>query len=129
MQSSQIFLIEDDKDDQEIFIAALEELYNPVNCTTAMNGYEGYNQLITKQVKPDVIFLDLNMPLMNGYEFLEKIKQEDQLKNIPVIILTTSSNPQTIREVKHLGAKKFLTKPGSFTELTNLLQTTLMNPL
>jgi CheY-like chemotaxis protein len=129
MQARQIFLIEDDVDDQEIFMAALEELDSKIDCEIAVNGYDGFTKLVNKQVHPDVIFLDLNMPLLNGHEFLKKIKQEDHLKNIPVIILTTSSNPNTIEEVKQLGAKDLITKPGSFSELTAILQKTLLTTL
>ena len=129
MNTKQIFLIEDDPDDQEIFLAALTEFGNDLDCATAVNGFEGFQKLTTEQVNPAVIFLDLNMPLMNGYEFLEKIKKHDQLKSIPVIILTTSSNPNTVYEVKQLGAWDMITKPGSYTELVGILQATLTNIL
>jgi CheY-like chemotaxis protein len=127
MKSKQIFLIEDDEDDQEIFLAAVDEIGNALVCKTAFNGHDAYSQLLNKKVNPDLIFLDLNMPLMNGQQFLEKIRKDDHLKNIPVIILTTSSNPDTVAEVKQLGAQDFITKPGSFTELTGLLQTAITN--
>ena len=62
------------------------------------------------------------MPLMNGHEFLQKMKKDDSLKHIPVFVFTTSSNPRTIEEVIELGARKFITKPNSFSELVLLLR-------
>lgn len=122
MQSKQVFLIEDDADDQELFLTALEKVDPSFECRTAANGQDALAQLTSSHVAPDVIFLDLNMPLMNGQQFLKKIKQEDDFKNIPVIIFTTSSNPNTTIEVRQLGAKDLITKPNSFTELTALLK-------
>jgi len=125
MQPKQIFLIEDDVDDQELFLTALEKVSSSFYCRTAVNGQDAFSKLTSNQVSPDVIFLDLNMPLMNGQQFLQKIKQEENFKNIPVFILTTSSNPGTIVEVKQLGAKDLITKPNSFTELIALLKKVL----
>jgi CheY-like chemotaxis protein len=76
-------------------------------------------------VSPDIIFLDLNMPRMNGLEFLKAIKTHRSYKRIPVIIYTTSSNPEDIRKTKDLGATDFVTKPSDFDELYQKLITIL----
>lgn len=122
MPFKQIFLIDDDIDDQELFISALEKIDLNVDCKVACNGLEAFGKLANQEVMPNWIFLDLNMPLMNGHEFLQRIKKEDSLKHIPVFVFTTSSNPRTIKEVMQLGAKKFITKPNSFNELLLLLR-------
>ncbi len=122
MPFKQIFLIDDDIDDQELFISALEKIDLNVDCKVASNGLEALGKLANQEVMPNWIFLDLNMPLMNGQEFLKKIKKDDSLKHIPIFVFTTSKNPRTIEEVLELGARKFITKPNSFNELLLLLR-------
>ena len=122
MHYKQVFLIDDDIDDQELFISALGNIDQNVDCQVACNGLEAMGKLTNMEVRPNLIFLDLNMPLMNGHEFLQKMKKDDSLKHIPVFVFTTSSNPRTIEEVIELGARKFITKPNSFSELVLLLR-------
>jgi CheY-like chemotaxis protein len=89
---------------------------------TATNGYEALELLAIANTLPDYIFVDLNMPRMGGMQFLKEIKQHDTLKNIPVIIYSTSSNPADIAKTKELGAVSFITKPSRSSELCKLLQ-------
>lgn len=117
-----IFLVDDDTDDQEIFCNVLENISTTIECFTAVNGHEALQKLISGAVKPDLIFLDLNMPLMNGKEFLRAIKKMEGLKQIPVIILSTSSDSETIHETKMLGAKDFVTKPDKFSMWEKILR-------
>jgi CheY-like chemotaxis protein len=70
---------------------------------------------------PMVIFLDLNMPKMDGRECLKEIKNNDRLKDIPVVIYTTSSHLRDIEETRNLGAKGFISKPSSLVELHTVL--------
>jgi CheY-like chemotaxis protein len=109
------FLIDDDIDDQEIFLSVLEEFDPSIRCYTAANGQEAIHKLTSEGVKPDLIFLDLNMPLMNGKQFLKACSSLDGCKEIPVIILTTSSDKKSIEETKQLGAKDYITKPDKFS--------------
>jgi len=109
------FLIDDDIDDQEIFLSVLGEVAPSIRCYTASNGREAINKLETSQVTPDLIFLDLNMPLMNGKQFLKACSLLDKCRNIPVIILTTSSDKRSIEETRQLGARDYITKPDKFS--------------
>lgn len=120
-----LFLIDDDADDQEIFSAALNEVNPSIICYTAINGYDALNQLQTKVVVPDLIFLDLNMPRMDGMQFLKAIKQNESLAAIPVIVYSTSANPKDKKETNSLGAIKFITKKEQFCDLCNLLKSIL----
>lgn len=117
-----ILLIDDDEDDHEIFLAALEIVSPSSVCTTLSNAGEALQKLNAKHIVADLIFLDLNMPPINGKELLKKIKNTEETKNIPVIILSTSSHPATIRETKDLGAFTFITKPNKFDDLVIILK-------
>lgn len=120
-----IFLVDDDRDDREIFIEALAEIDNSVNCITAENGEDAIKKLKAGSFIPTYIFLDLNMPRMNGRECLVEIKNMKQLENIPVIIYTTSSLLREKEELVRLGATKFITKPANFNDLCNSLKNVL----
>lgn len=115
------FLIDDDVDDQEIFAMALDQLDIHFHCIVANNGNEALQKLKRETVLPDYIFLDLNMPRMNGKECLKELKKNERLRNIPVIIYTTSSSKTDMEDTLKLGAAGFITKPFSLKELTNTL--------
>ena len=117
-----ILLIDDDVDDQEIFLTALQQVPDSPACSPLDNAKESLSQLRAYVLKPDVIFLDINMPIMNGLQFLREIKLSEKLKNIPVIMFSTSADDQTIKETERLGAKHFITKPGDFNDLKEMLK-------
>lgn len=116
------FLIDDDVDDQEIFLSVLEHVAPSVRCVTALNGQEAISKLTSGEVKPDLIFLDLNMPLMNGKQFLKACTQIEKCRKIPVIILTTTSDGASIEETKRLGARDYITKPHKFSEWRSIIK-------
>ncbi|PBQ33704.1 response regulator [Sphingobacteriaceae bacterium] len=122
MSYHNLMLIDDDEDDQDIFLAALSEISSTVKCSTFSAARIALNKLISKESHPQVIFLDLNMPIMNGQQFLVEIKKIEGLKEIPIIIFSTSSHPGTIQLTKELGASDFITKPTSFDDLINVLR-------
>ena len=126
MPFQNLLLIDDDEDDQEIFLTAARKLSQTVNCIALFDATEALEKLYEQALAPDVIFLDLNMPVMNGEQFLVEIKKQPQLKHIPVIIFTTSSNYKTKQQMKALGAHDFLTKPERFDDLINLLKPILI---
>lgn len=123
LQNQLLFLVDDDMDDHEIFKSALAKVGGDLALLTATDGYEALDVLSTSNTLPDYIFVDLNMPRMGGLQFLKEIKQTETLKNIPVIIYTTSSSPVDMAKTKELGAVSFVTKPSRFSELCNFLQT------
>lgn len=110
------FLVDDDIDDQEIFLSVMEEIAPWARCVTAFNGREAINKLSSGEVEPDLIFLDLNMPLMNGKQFLAACHQLDTCRHIPIIVLSTTSDKASIEETFRLGAKDYITKPQKFSE-------------
>ncbi len=119
--SKRILLVDDDVDDQVYFLDAINEINPSIECKLANNGLEALQSI---KITPafDVIFLDLNMPIMNGFECLSSLKENEQYKNIPVVIFTTSKNLHDIERTKELGASLFFTKPTSFNTLCNKLK-------
>lgn len=115
-------LIDDDEDDQELFALTLEDLHAPITLHIANNGFDGLALLQSKKITPDYIFLDLNMPRMNGKECLRLLKEDSDLQDIPVVIFSTSDEIQDIKDTKALGALDFISKPPLTSELTLLLQ-------
>jgi len=110
-----LFLVDDDIDDQQIFAEALSEIDDSINLLTAFSGLEALDTLRESTSRlPDLIFLDLNMPKMNGKQFLKEMKSNSTLANIPVVIYTTSSAKTDKDETLELGAQGFIVKPDSY---------------
>jgi CheY-like chemotaxis protein len=114
---AQILLIDDDVDDQLIFREMIQEITTQIECIIAGNGLEGLGLLNKMQSPPAIIFLDLNMPLINGWEFLERIKTNDKINQIPIIILTTSDNKTDKKKALEQGARNLITKTADLGSL------------
>lgn len=116
------FIVDDDIDDQELFIEATNEVDKTIKCYSASSCEEALETLINDKIPiPDLIFLDLNMPRVNGKQCLMELKKVATLKDIPVIIYSTSSEKRDIEETASLGAAYFLTKPNKFDDLCKSL--------
>lgn len=121
MRMKSLLLVDDDPDDQDIFRTALAEVAQAVVFTTANNGEEALLLLNGGNMHPDVIFLDINMPILNGFDTLVEIKKQERLRHIPVFIYSTSVRPEDIRKAKQLGAADCIKKPSGFMEVCELL--------
>ncbi len=111
-------MIDDDLDDQNFLIEALTENDATVKCITAVNGQAAINHLKKAGSSlPDAIFLDQNMPGLNGRQCLLELKKTPALKHIPVIIYSTSSDIFERQKFMDLGAFYFLIKSFSFQKL------------
>lgn len=116
-------IIDDDADDREFFREAVSQVFPGVQCQEAIDGVEALKKLrIESEQLPDYIFLDLNMPRMDGKSVLVELKKDCQLKHIPVGIFTTSSAPEDKEESLILGAASFITKPYEFEKLCDSIQ-------
>lgn len=125
MKVRHLLYIDDDEDDQEIFQMAITEINGSIHCITANNASEALQKLINAEWKPEVIFLDLNMPVMDGQEFLQEVRKRNELKDIPVIIWSTSSHPSIAQLLKEMGAHDFITKPDSYPQIVRVLESLL----
>lgn len=120
-----ILLIDDDRDDAEIFMQAADRLNKGVALRWYQNPELALEDLKCADNLPDLIFLDYNMPKINGLEMLEELKSEKKLKDIPVILISTPSQ-EFMREL--LEKKKiiqYISKPNSFNDLIKVLSTVL----
>lgn len=122
-----VLLIEDNHAD----IRMMQEVFKELNTKTILNithnGVEALKFLNKKEKyqnmeNPDLILLDLNIPLINGFKVLREIKTNDKLKHIPVIVLTTSHNPKDFLKACELQADCFMNKPLYFDEYNLVLQ-------
>ena len=117
-----ILLIDDDKDDAELFSDAVEELEVNVGLIHFIDGNEAVKKLYEKAAPiPDIIFLDINMPHINGWECLKQLKIIAHLKSIPIVMYSTSTLDKHGIAPADVGASAFLTKPSNFEELKNRL--------
>jgi len=113
-----LYLVDDDNDDLDLFCEAVHAIDDSIVCVrsndsnAALKAFKGFDVPL-----PDLIFLDLNMPLVDGRQFLSEIKTLRPYAHVPVIIYSTSSHPKDIEETRQLGASSFLTKPYSLDEL------------
>jgi CheY-like chemotaxis protein len=119
--NKRFLVIDDDTDDRELFCEALATVDPVIICHQAPDGLEAFKYLRSTAFEPDIIFLDINMPVMNGWEFLTTLKCEDAHKHIPVIVYTTSSTKKDRLIADELGALCFVTKPHAFKRLKVML--------
>lgn len=117
-----ILIIDDDKDD----IAFMKELIpnsSDVSISEAHEGQEALELVLGDRLgsNPDLIILDINMPIMNGFEFLKEKAKLQAIKNIPVIILSSSKSQKDIDQSYELGANCFIIKPSGLREFQKLI--------
>ena len=127
MQKRTILLADDDSDDTAMFCEALNSINSDIVCQTAVNGSELLNKLNTLEEKPALIFLDLNMPVMDGWQCLKHLKEDQQYRDIPVIMISTSSHKKEMDLAIKLGALCYFVKPYHFNDLRQLLHTITEN--
>ena len=120
-----ILLVDDDLDDILLFHEALNEVNSQINFHSAISGQKALEFLMTQTTSPDLIFLDINMPEMNGWRCLTELKNTSFLKQIPVVMYTTSANTMEELKALDLGAAGFYQKPEVFEEIKDLLKTVI----
>lgn len=115
-----ILLAEDDIDDIYLFKNALEELHMDFQMKIAQNGIKCM-ELLRKPVLPDYVFLDINLPLMTGFQCLERIRREERLRDLKVIVLSTASTKDVVDLAYEKGADLYIPKGFDFERFKALL--------
>jgi CheY-like chemotaxis protein len=123
----EVLLVEDNPGDVRLTQEALKDGRVLVNLTVASDGVEAMDILNRRggrenATRPDLILLDLNLPRKNGREVLEEIKADEDLKRIPVIVMTTSKAEQDIHKVYNLNANCYVTKPVDLDEFLDVVR-------
>ncbi len=120
IQTLSLILADDDPDDRDLFKEAIESKSLNTKLEFAEDGKCLIDILSNGNPLPDIIFLDLNMPHKSGFECLIEIRQTERLKNIPVVIYSTSSSIKDIEETFEKGANLYIKKPSSFQDLESI---------
>ena len=122
---TRILVVEDEADVREVVKATLQE--NGYQVIEAADGLEGYTAAADAAVaeKPDLIVLDLMLPKLNGFEVLEKLKENPQTSYIPVVVLTARGQSQDETRALRAGAADYMTKPWSADELADRVRIAL----
>ena len=119
-----ILLVEDSRVDAELIVEALKDAGIPHRLDLVYNGEEALRNLRTREVRPDIVLLDLNLPKVPGIEVLKAIKQDPNLRVIPVIILTNSTSPDDVTRCYSHFANAYIRKPIGFDGLTATISIT-----
>lgn len=124
LRPAKVLLVEDNEGDILLLQEAFKQLKSPFQLMIAKNGVAAIDHLRQaggSDGQPDLILLDLNLPLKDGREVLREIKGDDDLKHIPVLVLTSSRSPDDVMNAYRLHANCYLTKPSRLNELFSLL--------
>lgn len=121
-EAVEILLVDDNLNDVELMIRALKKINLANKIVHLKDGVEGTDFILCKgkysgrniHNKPKVVFLDLKMPRMDGLEVLEKVKENELTKSIPIVILTSSKEDPDIRRAYELGVSSYIVKPVDF---------------
>lgn len=124
-KSLNILLLEDDTIEVMKFNRVLKKLDLNHKIIEANNGEEALDILKNKAIIPDIIVLDLNMPRLNGIEFLTILKNDEVLKYIPSIILSTSANHKDMMECYKIGIAGYILKPLKYEDYVDRIQNLL----
>ncbi len=126
-QPLHILLADDDENDRLLFTEAFAELKIKTIVHTVNSGIQLMEWLNRKDnTLPDLLFLDLNMPLKNGLECLKEIRSNEKLKEISIAIYSTSDNQKDMEDTFHNGANVYITKPNSYKKLKQVLEKAVM---
>ena len=126
MEAIRLYLADDDKEDREIFIEALGDIPLRTEVTQFDNGVDLMDNLFSSEKLPDVIFLDLHMPIMDGFECLMDIRNFAKFDGIKIVVYSTSFVQREVNQLRKDGADQYLQKPTSYSDLKALLSKSLM---
>src|SRR5438034_679750 len=115
-QEIDILLVEDNPSDAELTQRALRKSELGARVAVARDGAEALEYLFSNRPKPKVIFLDLKLPKIDGIEVLRRVRADDRLRSVPVVVLTSSQEERDISQCYKLGVNSYIVKPVEFDE-------------
>src|SRR5213593_4202178 len=115
-QEADILLVEDNPNDAELTQRALKKSDPGTRLAIARDGAEALEYLFSNRPKPKVIFLDLKLPKIDGIEVLRRVRADDRLRSVPVVVLTSSQEERDISQCYKLGVNSYIVKPVEFDE-------------
>lgn len=127
MKYRHILIIDDDPEDIEIFSEAVNSFNENITITSSTDALHALQLLEKSEQLPDIIFLDLQMPRLTGKDFLQKISENGTLQNIPIIVLSGHSDALVKDTYQKIGARDYICKPNSYTELIEQLHQILFS--
>ncbi len=127
LKPAQVLLVEDNEDDVELTLAALEDSRVKMDIHVVEDGLKALSFLRNQgefkdKPRPDLVLLDLNLPLMDGREVLREIRKEPELTGIPIVVLTTSQSEADIVGMYNLHANCYISKPVDFQQFTEVIR-------
>lgn len=122
MKYQHVLVIDDDPEDIEIFSDAINSLNENITITSSTDALLALQDLKKAENLPNIIFLDLQMPLLTGKDFLEKLNEDSTLRNIPVVLLSGQSDAIIKDTYQKIGARNYICKPNSYKELIEALR-------
>lgn len=121
-----IVLADDDQDDHYLFTHAIKEFNPEVNILQAFDGVQLLELLNDEDRQlPDIVFLDLNMPMKNGMDSLKEIRETERTRDLPIVICSTADSENNINMAFNFGANLYLQKPYSLTQLVSSMKVIL----
>lgn len=121
-----ILYAEDDIDDVDFFKEALDAINLETRLEHVSNGQELLAKLLNPDQLPDIVFIDINMPLKNGYESVSELRAKPWTKDLPAMIFSTSSSPEVIEEMYKIGASSYIVKPDDFSDWQHVIYKALI---
>ncbi|WP_336517898.1 response regulator [Pollutibacter soli] len=117
-----IFYVDDDQDDLDYLSIVINDINKGVELFTHNSANDLMHALHNPPPKPHVVFVDLNMPGTNGFELVEDLRKSEQHKDLPIVVFSTATDPESIRKSKNLGANFYLPKSGDYSALRKSIE-------
>jgi CheY-like chemotaxis protein len=120
-QTGTILCIDDDDDDASLLEIAVNSYNEGIRFIKCYGGNEALELLKKSDLAPDLILLDVNMPLLNGFDCLIEIRKIPRCAEVPIFMLSTSASLRDVDRAYEIGARKFLTKPNSYSQIYTMI--------
>jgi|SRR6202050_5958493 len=130
LPKTRILIVEDNADDEALLLHQINKAQFAEQVKVIRDGLEALNFLMLSEAEHLVaLFLDLKLPSLNGLLLLEKVRAHERVRNLPVIVMTSSNSPEDLSRCAALGVSSFVQKPVSFTAFSKAIADTFHRPV